>query len=82
VPQVIQKQPEIRRTDNETVMQNLNRCAEIILGLKPKTDVLEVNLQRQLNTAETGAYSGIEGALSVRITREIKQKTSISIQPN
>ena len=32
-------------------------------------------MQLQLNAAETAAYNGIEEALRVRITREIKQKT-------
>jgi hypothetical protein len=37
---VIQKFPEIRQKDNETVIQYVSRCAVILLELKAKTDVL------------------------------------------
>jgi hypothetical protein len=37
--------------------------------------VLNIDMQLQLNAAETTAYNEIEEAMRVRITREIKQKT-------
>jgi hypothetical protein len=33
-----------------------------------KTNVLEVNMQLQLNAAETTSYKGVEKALWIRIT--------------
>ena len=44
------------------------------IRIKTKTDVLKVSKQLQLNTAETAVYNGIEEALRVIITREIKPK--------
>jgi hypothetical protein len=46
-----------------------------LLELKTKSDAVEANMQLQLNTAETSTHNGIEEALGLRITREIKQKT-------
>jgi hypothetical protein len=71
---VIQKLPEIRQKDNETVIQYTSRCAEIFLELKTKSDAVKANMQLQLNAAENPAYNGIEEALRLRITRDIKQK--------
>ena len=52
----IQKLPEIMQTDNETVVQCIGRCAEILLELKTKADVLDINMQLQINGIETAAY--------------------------
>jgi hypothetical protein len=46
-----------------------------MLELKTKSNAVEAHMQLQLNTAETAAYNGIEEALRLRITREIKQKS-------
>ena len=69
VSSVIQKLPEIRQKDNETVNQYVSRCAEILLELKAKTDVLNMNMQLQLTAEETAAYNAIDEALRIRITR-------------
>jgi hypothetical protein len=36
------------------------RCAEILLELKSKADILDVNMQLQLTDANTAVYTGIE----------------------
>jgi hypothetical protein len=76
---VIQKLSKIRQKDNETVIQYVSRCAEILLKLKTKTDVLDANMQLQLNAVETAAHNGIEETLRVTNTREIKQKPTITL---
>jgi hypothetical protein len=53
----------------------VSRHAEILLELKSKTDILEVNMQLQLTDADTAIYIGIEEAARIRITREIKMRT-------
>jgi hypothetical protein len=73
VSSVIQKLPEIQQKDNETLIKYICRCAEVLLELKTKSDAVKANIQLQLNAAETAAYNGIEEALRIRITREIKQ---------
>jgi hypothetical protein len=45
-----------------------------LLKLKTKSDAVEAHMQLQLNAAETAANNGIEEALRLGITREIKQK--------
>ena len=72
---VISKLPEIRQKDNESVNQYVSRCAEILLELKAKTDVVEANIQLTLTDEDTALYTGIEVAARARITREIKLKT-------
>ncbi len=47
----------------------LSRCAEILLELETKNDALDVNMQLQLNEAETKSYNCLKEALRVRITR-------------
>ena len=75
ISSVIQKMPEIWQKDNETVIQYISRCAEILLELKSKTDIADMNMQLTLSAEETAAYNGIEAALRARITREIKMKS-------
>ncbi len=60
VSSVKHKLPEIRQKDNETVIQYVSRCEEILFELKTKTDVLDVNVQLQLNDAKTATYNGIK----------------------
>ena len=72
---VISKLPEIRQKDNKSVIQYVSRCAEILLELKAKTDVVEANIQLTLSDEDTALYTGIEAAARARITREIKLKT-------
>jgi hypothetical protein len=45
------------------------------LELKTKIDFLGVNMQLQLTAKETVAYNGIDEALRVKITQEIKTST-------
>jgi hypothetical protein len=68
---VIQKLPEIRQRDNETVIQYVSRCAEVVLELKTNPDILDVNVQLQLKATKTAAYNETEEAFRVRITRKI-----------
>ena len=42
ISSVIQKLPEIRQKDNESVIQYVSQWAEILLELTTKTDVLDV----------------------------------------
>jgi uncharacterized protein YqgV (UPF0045/DUF77 family) len=77
VSSVIQKLPEILQKDNESVIQNVSRCADILLGFRTKTDVHEVPTQLQFNTTEKVAFDAIEEAVRTRITRETKQKMQV-----
>jgi hypothetical protein len=43
-------------------------CAEILLELKSKTHILEVNMQLQLTDADKVVYTGIEEAARIQIT--------------
>ena len=75
ISSVISNLTEIRQKDNESVIQYVSRCAEILLELKTKTDVLEANMQLHLNDADTALYTGIEATARARITSEIKLRT-------
>jgi hypothetical protein len=44
---------------------NFYRCAEILLKIKAKRDVLEVNMHLQINAAEAAAYNKIDEALQI-----------------
>jgi hypothetical protein len=57
------------------VNQYKSRCVEILLDLKSKTDILDVNIQLQLTDAYVAVYTNMEEAARIRITREIKRKT-------
>ena len=67
--------PEIRQKDNETVIQYISRCAEILLEHKTNTDIADTNMLLTLNAEETAAYNAIAEPLRTRITREIKMKS-------
>ena len=75
ISSVIQKMPEIRQKDNETVIQYISRCAEILLELKTKTDIADINMLLTLSAEETAAYNAMAEPLRTRITREIKIKS-------
>jgi hypothetical protein len=53
--------------------------SEILLELKSKADILEVNMKLQLTDAEAAVYTGIEEAAGIQITREIKMRTQALI---
>jgi hypothetical protein len=72
---VIQKWPDIRQKDNESVIQYVSQCTECLLELKTKTDVLDSNVQLQLTAADTAVYKGIEETVRIRITREFRIRT-------
>ena len=71
----MQKLPEINWKDNESVIQYVSRCAEILLELKSKTDILDINMQLQLSEADTAIYTGIEELARIIITKEMKMRT-------
>jgi hypothetical protein len=52
----IQKLPEIKQKVDESVIQGVSRCTEILLELKTKTNVPNLNMHLQLPAEETEAY--------------------------
>ena len=60
---VIQKLPEIRQKDDETVIDYVSLVAEILLDLKAKTDISEINMQLQLSDVATASYTGLNEAV-------------------
>ena len=70
---VIQKLPEIRQKDDERVIDYVSRVTEILLDLKAKTDISELNMQLQLSDAATAVYTGLNEAEKHEITKEIKK---------
>ena len=57
------------------LIKYVSRCADILLELKSKTHILEVNMQLLVTDANTAVYTGMEEAVRIQITREIKIKT-------
>ncbi len=51
--------------------------AEILLDLKAKTDISEINMQLQLSDAATAVYTGINEAEKIGITKEIKKQAQV-----
>ena len=60
---VIQKMPEIRQKDDESVIDYVSRVAEILLDLKARTDVIDINMQLQLSDIATAGYTGLDEAV-------------------
>ena len=71
---VIQKLPEIRQKDDETVIDYVSRVAEILLDLKAKTDISEITMQLQLSDVATAGYTGMDEAVKNLINKEIKKQ--------
>jgi hypothetical protein len=50
---------EIRQKENESVNMCVSRCAETLLELKAKTDILVINSPLQLLAADGAIYIGM-----------------------
>ena len=71
---VIQKLPEIKQKDDEKVIDYVSRVAEILLDLKAKTDISEINIQLQLSAAATATYTGLDEAMKMKSPKKLKNK--------
>jgi hypothetical protein len=45
----------------------VSQCAEILLELKTKTDIIDINMQLQLPKEDTAIYTGIKEAARTQI---------------
>ncbi len=50
----------------------VSRCAEILLELKTKTDILHINCPLKLSATDGAIYMGIKEAATTHIAQEVK----------